>query len=111
MVAATQVRTGQGARKHQRAYEAANVANNRLEEQLTKAVDRIPLGAQPAQSGQFQDGSPYSWCLEGYSLAGQGPAAGLTDSDIRGVRIRVIWNDPQGLQSAQAEGYVVRIPQ
>lgn len=109
VVAFTTVQTGRGSVHTRQAYEASCVAQNMLERQLARAVSLVPLGAQPAVNGKLQDDTPYQAVVTCYSLNGAGAATGLTDAEIRGVRVTVTWKDLVGARTTSCEGYVVKL--
>ena len=111
VVASSIIQTGRGGAQSQKIFEAECVAHNLLESQMTRAVSLVPLTPQIPVDGKFRDDTPYQSLVQGYSLGGAGAATGLSDSEIRGVRVTVSWKDQSGQHQAQCEGCVVRIPQ
>jgi len=109
MVAAATIQTGRGGKSGRLDYEASNVAQNLLETYQARSVSLLPLGRQPAISGRLPGGTDYTAIVELLSEGGAGIAAGLTDNDIKRIRVSVAWMDTTGLHTKQAEGVLVRI--
>ncbi len=107
VVAAMLVQTRRGGVQNRRMYEATCLSKDLLEKQLAKSVYDLPLGPQATISGQLQDKIIYGAVVEGYSLAGPG---GLTDQDLKGIRVTVTWSDSLGAHSAKSEAILSRIP-
>lgn len=110
MVAAVTVQNGRGGRSAQRGYEGQVIAQNLLETHKAGAVSLLPLGTLPAVTGRFTDQTPYTATTEVYSLGGAGFASGLTDNDLKGVRVTVTWRDVTGTRQARCEGLLARLP-
>ncbi len=110
MAAAMIAQTGRGGRQARMSYEATTIANNILETYQTHSVSLLPLGTLTPIQGQLSDGTPYTADLETYSLAGTPMAAGLTDDDLKGMRVELTWVDDGGSHQARCEGLLVRIP-
>lgn len=110
VVAAMTIQTGRGNRMSKLTYEASCVAQNVLEKQLARSVSLIPLGPQAAVQDKFSDESPYTLSLEAYSLGGTGIAAGLSDDEIKRLKVSVRWVDQAGSHVSRCEGIAVKLP-
>jgi len=109
-VAAMSVQTQRGGVANRRMFEANCLAQDLLERQMAQSVYDLALGAQAPLSGYLQDQTPYRAVVEVYSLGGSGPATGLSDQEVKRVRVAVSWQDRIGPHSAQAESVLARIP-
>jgi shikimate kinase len=90
--------------------EASNLAQDLLEVQLARSVYDMPVGVLASIAGQLQDQTAYQADVESYSLVGAGPAyVGLTDQDIKRVRVSVRWRDLTGVRLTQAESVLARL--
>lgn len=110
LVAAMTAQTGRGGRTGRARYDANCVVQSTLEHYQAVSPSLLPLGPLPDISGQLSDGTPYLIELETYSLGGSGIATGLSDDDLRGLRVRLSWGDNSGSHQALAEGLLTRIP-
>ena len=110
MAAMATLQSGRGSRAAQRGYEAQAVAQNLLEAQLARSVSLLPVETLPAVAGRLSDDTPYAAALEVYSVAGSAEASGLSDDDIKGLRVRVGWNDSEGSHEARCESLLLRLP-
>ena len=95
---------------NRRMLQASCVAQSHLEKQLSVSVEKAALGKLPSVKGEFSDGSAYEVVAEYYSLSGVGAAAGLGDSEIKGIRVTVTWVDSIGSHECHTESYVSKIP-
>lgn len=109
-VAAMSVQTQRGGVANRRMFEANCLAQDLLEKQMAQSVYDLALGAQAPLSGYLQDQTPYRAVVEVYSLGSTGPANGLSDQEIKRVRVAVTWQDKIGSHTAQAESVLARIP-
>ncbi|MBI3925223.1 MAG: hypothetical protein HY319_06755 [Armatimonadetes bacterium] len=110
MVAAATIQTGRGGRAAQRSYQGRVVAQNLLETQQSGSVSLLSIGVLPPIEDQFSDGTPYTATVEIYGLGGVGAASGLSDDDIKGLRVTVVWSDVNGSHQARCEGLLARLP-
>lgn len=111
MAAAGTIQSGRGSRSAQRGYEAQAIAQNLLEAQQARSVSLLPIGPMPRVTGTLSDNTPYAAELEVYGLNGRDSASGLTDDDIKGLRVRVTWTDVEGQHEARCESLLARLPQ
>lgn len=109
MIAAQLVQTSRGGKAGRHAYEANTIAQNLLETQQAKSLTLLPMGEWDPTEGTFSDSIPYTATITVYSLNGTGAAAGLDDTEIRGLRVTVAWKDVNGRHEAQSEGLLVKI--
>lgn len=109
MVAAMTVQTGRGSKASRMDYEARNIARTQMEQYQARAVDLMTVGAQPAVIGELSNGIPYSVDVILYSASGASVAAGLTDDEIKGIRVTVKWRDANGNHQEQVEGALIRL--
>jgi hypothetical protein len=109
MVAAQVVQTGRGGKAGRHAYEGSTIAQNLLETNQAKSVTLLDMGLWDPVTGSFSDATPYSAQIEVYSMNGSGPAAGLSDDEIRGMRVTVSWQDSNGSHQARSEGVLVKM--
>jgi hypothetical protein len=109
-VAAMSVQAKRGGVSHRHMLEASNLAQDLLEVQLARSVYDMPVGVLASIAGQLQDQTAYQADVESYSLVGAGPAyVGLTDQDIKRVRVSVRWRDLTGVRLTQAESVLARL--
>lgn len=110
MVAAVTVQTGRSGRTAQRGYEGQVIAQNLLETHRAGAVSLLSMGSLPPVNGRFSDETPYTATTEVYGLGGAGFATGLTDNELKGVRVTVTWRDVTGTRQARCESLLARLP-
>lgn len=109
MVAAMTTQTARGSKGALVDYEAHNIARTLMEGYQSRAVDLMTLGPQPPVTGKFTNGVDYTADVLLYSGGGGGVVAGLTDDDIKGIRVTVHWKDINGNHQDQIEGALIRI--
>jgi hypothetical protein len=95
-------------RKSNLTFEAQNLAEDTVESYQALGLSSLPAGPV-ALEGTFSDQTPYRTEVTFYSLPDSGPSTGLTDEDIRGVRVSVTWSDRSGQHVVKSESLVVRI--
>jgi uncharacterized membrane protein len=95
---------------NRRMLQASCIAQSQLEKQLALSVEKAAIGKLPPIKGEFSDGNPCETVVEYYSLGGTGVAAGLSDSEIKGIRVTVTWIDSIGNHECHTESYVSKIP-
>ena len=70
---------------------------------MASSVSDLPVGLHPVKTGRLDAGADYTAELEVYSLNGSGAAVGLTDKEIKRLRVTVHWADDHGPHQCQAE--------
>ncbi len=110
MVAAVTVQTGRSGRTAQRGYEGQVVAQNLMETHRAGAMSLLSIGSLAPVNGRFTDQTPYTATTEVYSLGGGGFATGLTENDLKGLRVTVTWRDDTGTRQARCESLLARLP-
>lgn len=110
IAAAATIQVGRGGRAAQRSYEAHTIAQNLLETHQAGSVSLLSIGALPPVDDEFSDGTPYTANLDVYGLGGVGIASGLSDDDIKGLRVTLVWSDINGSHEARCEGLLARLP-
>lgn len=112
VLAAMAVQSQRGGRHLRARVEARSIAESLLEQQMGLDIKSLPATPRALPMGQLRDGTPYQATLESFSLdTSSGPAQGLTDGDIRGIRVQLTWNDNLGTQRVTCESYLARVPQ
>jgi hypothetical protein len=81
-----------------------------LDAKLSTSVEDLVNGPLPPVLTAFADGTSYRAILEVYGVAGSGDTIGLTDSDLRRLRVTVHWRDAGGPHHTSAETYLARLP-
>lgn len=109
MVAAMTTQTARGSKGARMDYEAHNIGRALLEGYQARGVDLLSIGLQPQVTGQLSNGVPYTADVLLYSGGGAGIVAGLSDNDIKGIRVTVRWKDINGNHQDQIEGALIRI--
>ncbi len=69
----------------------------------------MTVGAQPTVTGELSNGIPYTTDVLLYSGGGVGAMAGLTDDELKGIRVTVKWRDANGNHQEQVEGALIRL--
>ena len=108
VMAAMTTQSARSGNQSQHSYEALCIAQNRLEAQLARSIDSLPLASPAVQQGKLQDDTPYRLATEVYAFD-QPAAAGLSDPEIRRVLVTISWTDAQGVHARQVESCLARI--
>ncbi|MFN8605968.1 MAG: hypothetical protein U0931_00440 [Vulcanimicrobiota bacterium] len=109
VVTAMAVKSHQSGRSTRNRTEANTVAQNRLELQLSRAIDHLTIGAPLVETGRFQDNTAYRCTVEATAVSPTGPTAGLSQQELRAIRVTVSWDDSHGTHQVQAESYLAKV--
>lgn len=109
LVAGTTIQIGRASQTAQLRFEARQLAASALARCRTRALEHLPLGQAPVERGELSHGAEVRTTVEVTSLDPPLAALGLTDQEIRAVRVTVEWRDSAGEHQERAEGFVVRM--
>lgn len=109
VVAFTIVRTQRSSQAGKVRFEANMLAQNTLEAEQAQGISARNLGHLPLLQGRFSNDLIYQVDRELFTVLGQPATTGLTDQEIKGIRVTVTWRDLSGAQKAQAEGIAVKV--
>lgn len=109
VMAQLQVSTFRGGQQSRLHTEACEVAQNVLEQKLAGPFEALDLSPQPPNNGEFRNHLAYQVWVQPYSLGGTGPATGLSDDRIKGLRVTLRWTDQYGSHEVINESYKLKI--